>query len=118
MKRISLVFLMILAGCTSGGTKLDAQQTLYQIEGDFLIAVTVADDYKALPACGSGVVLCSDASVVAKLGPAAKNAQTVIYGAEKTVRDPNFKGDLSGIVIAAQNALNVLTTLTAALKTH
>ena len=117
MKKILIGFvLMTLAGCAT--TPKTPQQAVYQLESEYQVALAAAVAYKSLPACGPGAPLvCSDAGVVAKLKQADVTASTAIFAAQTAVRDPTFdKSKTDAVMVAATQALNVLTAIVAQTK--
>lgn len=119
MKRLALFLapLIILAACAVQ-TKTP-QQAVFQIESEYQIALTAAVTYKNLPQCGTAgaPLVCSDPNVVAKLKTADAAASAAIFAAQNAVRDPNFdKSKTSAVLLAAEQALAVLTAITAQVK--
>ena len=92
-------------------------QTVFLAKGTFLIAVGVANRYKALPPCPM-VVVCSSPAVVAVLQKSANATDAILDSAETTVRDPAFANtDAAGkAALAATNAVSALQAITAGLR--
>lgn len=113
---------LLLSSCASLGlpTPKTPRQAVYAADGAFLAAVTIANDYKALPDCVSnGPILCKNAAVVEKIKLGANAADATLKAAENTVKDPNFGGSTSdSAIVAATNAVQAFVAITSALKTH
>ena len=107
---------VIIAGCAV--TPHTPQQTVYQIESEYQVVLAAAVAYKHLPACGgSAPLICADPAVVAKLQQADTTASAAIFAAQAAVRDPNFdKSKADAVLIAAEQALAVLTAITPKVK--
>lgn len=119
--RIALVSLVFLAGCaTTGGVVTTPKTMVFQIEQNYKVAQDVAVVYEGLPDCGpKGVVLCSKPDVRAKIKKANDAALIAFQGAENAVNDPTFdQSKLSAIVAIAEQAVFVLTALSATLVIH
>lgn len=114
--------LAFLASCASLGfpPPKTPRQAVFAADGAFLGAVTVANDYKALPPCVSnGPILCKDQAVVEKIRLGANAADATLKAAENTVKDPKFGGSVAdSSIVAATNAVQAFVTITSALKTH
>jgi len=116
VKMLVVLFIASFAGCaTTGGTP---QQSIYAIKSEYQIALTAAVAYKGLPSCdiAGHPLVCSDATVVAKLKQADSVAGPSINAAEAAVRDPTFdKSTANMVLLSAQQALNILVAITAQL---
>src|SRR6267154_4100171 len=78
----ALALALALAGCSSLGlTTTSPAQGVFAARGIFSAALDVANRYKALPACGGMVVVCSTPSVVATLQKSANAANAVLDSA-------------------------------------
>lgn len=115
-------FLGMLASCASLGipSPKTPRQAVFASDGAFLGAVTIANDYKALPDCVSnGPIICKDPAVLEKIRLGASAADATLKAAEDTVKDPNFGGSTSdSAIVAATNAVAAFVSITSALKTH
>jgi hypothetical protein len=118
--RIILSALMALAllGCASGGAPQDPQQSIYALQSGYRTALTVAVAYKQLPPCGMATspLLCSSPKVVAQVQQADDVAYQAIKAAETTVRTPGAGANAQTALVAAQQALAALTSITATLQ--
>lgn len=116
MKRlISAVLLSLLVACASVQPETPAQ-AVFASKSVYAGALVIAVQYKKLPACPA-IPLCSDPLIVAKLQNADSIAAPALNSAEAAVRNPDFgKNALGTAVIAAQNAVQALTSITSTLK--
>lgn len=115
MKSLLVLSFLVLASCAS----MTPKQTVFQLESEYQLALTAAVAYKNLPKCGTAgaPLVCSDAVVVAKLQQADSVAGPAIFAAQAAVRDPNFdKSKADAVLVAANQALAVLTTILAEVK--
>ncbi|MGQ0742585.1 MAG: hypothetical protein ACT4OG_09905, partial [Alphaproteobacteria bacterium] len=106
------------------------QQAVFQAEGQYLTAKTLAARYKAQPPCAAkpataGAIplpsavapppFCSSPSVVSAIGKTEIVVEEMLAAAERTVRDPGFKWErgaaLPSGVIAAQNAVTAFANI-------
>lgn len=95
------------------------KRAVFEVEGDYLAAKTLAAKYIAEPACGTTaaapVPLCSSPAMVTTIGTTEGNVEQVLAAAENTVNDPNFvwaKGAaLPDTVIAAENAVGAFASI-------
>lgn len=120
MKRLFLIpaLPIFVAACSVLGLP-DPQtpaQAVYETQGGFLAALTVANQYKSLPPCPT-VKICSDPKVVAVVQKVATATDAALQSADATVNDPAFKDGpvAQKAALAAQSALTALTTITATL---
>lgn len=127
MKRLlALAFAgFALAACSTFGIPAPQSpaQTVYAAKGDFAAALTIANQYAALPRCGtpSAPPLCSESNIVQNVNKAAHAADASLDAAEATVRDPAFSNNsdaVSKAVAAATNAVAALQAVTSTLKTQ
>lgn len=106
----------LIAGCAV--TPATPQQAIFQIKSDYADALSAAVLYDSLPPCTAAApgIVCSDASVRAKLKQAKDIASPAIQAAENAVRDPNFdKSTSDAVVAAARQAVLALTQIIATL---
>lgn len=117
MRKLLAVFVLTLvAGCAGSLTPTTPAQSVFAAKATYAGALIVAVQYKALPACPK-VVICSDPAIVAKLQAADNIAAPALNSAEAAARNPDFgQNALQTAVIAAQNAVTALTSITATLK--
>lgn len=118
VKMVVFAGILTAYGCAVFSTSGTAQQRVYAIKSEYQLVLSAAVTYKNLPKCSApgAPVVCSDDKVVAKLQQADSVAGPAIQAAENTVRDPNFdKSTTDAVMVAAQNALNVLTAVVAQL---
>jgi hypothetical protein len=103
------------------------QQAVFQAEGQYLAAKTLAARYKAQPRCAETPPtpdappstvpppFCSSASVVSAIDRTEIIVEELLAAAERTVRDPHFKwkkgAALPSGVIAAQNAVAAFASI-------
>jgi hypothetical protein len=116
MKRIiATLFLAIIAACTTA-PKTPAQ-TVFLIESDYAAALTIAVQYKALPDCAiAQSVICSKLDVVAKIQKADDVAYPLLQAAQKVVRVEGAGANAQTAVMAAQQAVAALTSITQTLQ--
>lgn len=113
-----LLLSALLAACTASPPQ-NPQQAIYQLKSSYNAALQVAVAYKNLPPCQPAtpeVVICSKPDVVRKLQEADRVAFPAIQAAENTVRSPGAGANPQTALVAAQQALQALTTITATLK--
>jgi hypothetical protein len=113
MKRFLVIAL--LAGCSTTGTPQDPAQTIYALQSGYATALTVAVAYKGLPPCPT-TVICSSPKVVTQMQQADDLAYAAIKAAETTVRTPGAGANQQTALVAAQQALAALTSITATLQ--
>jgi hypothetical protein len=120
MQRLAfLVAALCLAACSTFGDPQTPRQTVYAAKVSFLAAVTVADQYKNLPRCGTGPVVCSSPAVIARLRLGANAADATLDAAEATVMDPKFEGsNTDAAIVAATNAVAAFTAIAGGLNAH
>jgi hypothetical protein len=114
-KSLLITSLLVASACaTQGGTPAT---TIYQVENSYNAAATVIIAYKALPPCGqpTSPILCSKAEIIAKLKTADAVAYDALVAAENTVRSPNAGANSQTAIVAAQQAIAALTSITATL---
>jgi hypothetical protein len=117
MKRyFGLMLPLALCGCVAGirpGTTAGDAQLVYEAEGNYAAALQIAVVYRDLPVCGTGVAICHDDAVVAKLqaGDAAASAalKTAQSAVQSGVATPSTIND-------AVNAVQAFSALVATLK--
>lgn len=112
----TILFLTLLAGCSSGVKPQTPRQIYAVASGDFDAAQAIAIKYEALPPCGGAAKVCRDEAVVANIKAATKRASAALDAARNTINDPNFsQGAAQEALVIAQNALALLTSITATL---
>ncbi len=111
MKIYSVLSVLLLTACASGGTP---KQTVFEIETGYKDALQVAATYDSLPSCTlKTTVICSDTAVAKKIKAAKDVAQAAIDNAEAAVRDPMFDASqVSALVTAAKYAEEALVAIT------
>ena len=121
MKRITqLVFATLAAfalfACSTAPTT--PQQSIYQLESNYNAAAQIVLAYKALPTCGgvATTVLCSKPEVIAQLKQADNVAYSALVAAENTVRTQGAGANANTAMVAAQQAIQALTAISAALQ--
>lgn len=95
------------------------QQAVYQAEGDYLAAKTLAAKYKAQTPCATAgappAPLCSSPSVVSMIEKTEIVVEESLAAAERTVRDANFRWQKGSVlpdtVIGAQNAVTAFANI-------
>jgi hypothetical protein len=114
---ISLLAILALAACGTQGVKPQTARQTYAIaSGDFDAAQAIVLKYEALPPCGGAAKLCRNEATVAKAKTAVLNASAALDMARKTIDDPSFgTGAAQTAMVIAQNALALLTAITASL---
>lgn len=118
MKKLLCVLLLcLLPGCETTKPQSPAQ-AVYAATSSYEIALSVAVSYKKLPACAAGgPLLCSKPEIVAQLQKADAAAFAALSSAQNIVRSPAFGQDAAqSAVVAAQEAVKALTTITTTLK--
>lgn len=124
MKRIAIIAALALSICGCAGFNWPSpktpRQAVFTAQGAFLGAVTIANDYKALPDCSAGgPPICKDAAILEKVRLGANAADATLKAAENTVKDPRFDGSVTdSAIVAATNAVDAFVGVTNALKTH
>ena len=113
------VLFVTLAACQSAGIPPPETpaQTVFVAKGQFLIALGVANNYRALPPCPT-VIVCSSPSVVAILQKTANATDVALDAAETTVNDPAFKDGPAAVraALLATSAISALQAITAGLR--
>lgn len=116
-KKILVLGAIALALSACATSKTDPQQTIYAAKSSLITAIQVATIYAKLPRCPNNPVPCSDQATVDNINKAANAADAAIEAAEMTVRNPQFsQSTVDASVIAAQNAVDAFTKITADLK--
>lgn len=105
----------MLAACATIAPKTPAQ-TVFAIEGDYAAAVTVAVQYKALPACGGVSALCADPATVTRIKAADDTVWASIQAAEAAVRVGADASTVLQLAVTAQKALTSLQSIVSTLK--
>lgn len=140
MKKLMLVVvplaMMLLAGCAANqspvfgadpnaGTQVaqplfdnaEAQRQVFQAKQRYLEALTVAEAYVKLPACGKSQPPCATISVVRQIQQAQPVARQALDAAESAVRNKGFGQDIQQTAVAAGLAsLRAFVTITATLN--
>jgi len=120
MKRIFfLAIALALCACATNLPATTPAQGVFAARGVFSGALDVANRYKALPPCGTPmVIVCSTPAVVTTLQQVANSTNAVLDSAEATVRNPAFAGSTASekALAAAQAAVEALTAITGTLK--
>lgn len=112
---IVAALLVLLAACAS--TPQTPAQSVYQVQGSYAAALQIAVTYKQLPPCqAGGPVLCSDAAVVKKLQTADDAAYAALTAAQNVVRTPGAGLNAQTAIVAAQQAVQAMSSITATLK--
>lgn len=112
--RKALLLALFLASC--GGSNPTAMDVAAQLDQALTVADTAIRGYIKLPDCAlpDAGKLCSDTSIVAKLGPVEQAAYDAISAYETAAIDPNTANDaLAAAKASAVQALANLTALTA-----
>lgn len=93
------------------------QQAVFAAKYSLLAALTVVADYRKLPVCAEGLILCKTSAIEKRLQALSNGAATALDDAEKAVRTSNFGSDaLTTITTSATLAVKALTTITDTLK--
>lgn len=119
MKRLigALLLAFALAGLGCATTPQTPAQSVYQVQGNYAAALNVAVAYKQLPACQpGGTKLCSDKAIVAKLQQADDVAFAALTAAQNTVRTAGAGANAQTAIVAAQQAVQALASITATLQ--
>ena len=120
MKRLigALLLAFALAGLGCATTPQTPAQSVYQVQGSYAAALQIAVTYKQLPNCAKpdAPVLCSNAQVVAQLQKADDVAYAALTAAQNTVRTAGAGANVQTAIVAAQQAVAALTSITATLK--
>lgn len=110
-----LLACFLLAACA--GAPTTPAQTIYDVESGYAAALAVAVAYKSLPPCAPAApVICSQPNVVAQLQKADDVAYQALTAAQNTVRTPGAGANAQTAIVAAQQALQALTAITATLQ--
>ena len=106
MKLLAIIPLALgLSACvTPVATGPTAQQRVYQAEGAFSAALSLAVAYEALPPCPS-TSLCADGALTHKITLSARAARAALQGAEDAVRAKTGPGQLLKAVSDAEAAV-------------
>jgi len=106
-----------LTGCGSAPTT--PAQSIYQVEADYNAAAQAVIAYKGLPACGAPTSppLCSKPEIVAQLKQADTVAYNALVAAENVARSPTAGANAATATLAAQQAVQALTSITSQLGT-
>lgn len=118
---LSLALALGVVACASVGEvpPQSPSQVVYQAEGNFNAALSVANQYKSLPTCGAtnSPVVCSNANVVRVVQQTANTAWQALQSAQATVTDPRFSGTTTDqVIVAAQNAVQAFVSVANSLK--
>lgn len=118
MKWSPLIFAaVLLAGCQNIVAPSDPAQSVFALESTLTAAITLADQYAALPACGTGVTICSSHAIVVQINAAAQAADVAIMAAQAAVTNSAVSASAQqDAVLQATTAINALTALTSTLK--
>jgi len=105
MKRLAVISLIALAGCTTAPQ--NPAQTVYAAHGTYTVALTAAVKYKALPPCGrpASPPLCSKPEVVAQLQKADDTAFLALQVAQKLVRSTEGPSTVQAALFNAEQAV-------------
>lgn len=116
MKKIAAIAIFLFVSGCGGNLGVTPAQSVFATKATYAGALIVAVQYKNLPPCPR-TPLCSDKAVVTKLQAADDIAAPALNSAEAAVRNPDFgKNALQTAVIAAENAVTALTSITSTLK--
>lgn len=116
MKRLfATIAVLLLAACASAPQT--PAQSVYAVQGSYAAALQAAVAYKQLPSCAQPAApkLCSDAAVVKKLQAADDAAYAALTAAQNIVRTPGAGLNIQTAIVAAQNAVQAMTAITASL---
>lgn len=119
MKWSPLIFAAgLLAGCQNIVAPSDPAQSVFALETTLTAAITLADQYAALPACGpTATPICSSHAIVVQINAAAQAADVAIMAAQVAVTNPAVSPSAQqDAVLQATTAINALTALTSTLK--
>lgn len=115
MKALIVILALVQAACAT--TPQTPAQSVYAVQGAYASALSIAVAYKQLPACQQGApVLCSDRAVVEKIQTADDQAFAALNAAQAIVRTPNAGLNAQTAIVAAQQAVQVLASITSTLK--
>lgn len=121
MKLFLASLLVALAAACASSAPTTPAQTIFQIESDYNAAAQIVLVYKALPRCGttdaSGarIVLCSDLDTINRLKIADNAVYASLVAAQRVALTPGAGANVATATLAAQQALQVLTAITATL---
>jgi hypothetical protein len=103
-------------GTTTTGPSAQAQIDVYKLQRDYNAGLIIAVAYKNLPDCAVAghPILCSQDSVIKQLQDADDIAAPSLLAAQNTVRAKGATNAQTAL-IAAQEAVNALTTITSKL---
>ena len=117
-KLFAVIALVALVGCVSNTVGKTAAQAVYAAHGAYAAALSVAVQYRRLPACGAplATALCSDAGIVAQVQRADDVAFAALSEAQSLARTPGITDDrVMGTLNAAQVLIGKFTSITNAL---
>ena len=116
-KLLALLAIVVLTGFGCATSPQTPAQGVYAVQGTYATALTIAVAYKALPVCQQGApVLCSQPSVVATLQKADDAAFAALTAAQNIARTPGAGANAQTAIVAAQQAVSALTSITATLQ--
>ncbi|HUZ65189.1 MAG TPA: hypothetical protein VMU82_15895 [Acetobacteraceae bacterium] len=115
--RATTLLACLLAGCTAPPpAPRDAAQAVYEAEAAYAAALSVAVQYRALPACGTDApAVCANPAVLAQLRQADATAWAALRTAQTLVQ---AGGDHPTSLAAAQTAVAAFATLIATFGTR
>jgi len=110
--RATTLLACLLAGCTAPPpAPRDAAQAVYEAEAAYAAALSVAVQYRALPACGTDApAVCANPAVLAQLRQADATAWAALRTAQARVQ---AGGNPATALAAAQTAVAAFATLAA-----
>ena len=115
-QRYYAIFLITLVSACASVSPTTPAQSVFAAKATYAGALVIAVQYKNLPPCPR-VPVCADPAIVGKLQAADNIAAPALNSAEAAVRNPDFgQSALQTAVIAAQNAVSALTSITSTLK--
>lgn len=107
----------LVAGCVSTVAPTTPAQELYGLESGLTTAVTLANQYAALPQCLAGSTSpCSTHTLVVQINAAAQTAGTAVLAAQTAVTSGQSPQAQQAALTQATTAVQTLTNLTARVK--
>lgn len=118
MRKLLFAAALILftTACTTQPTS--PAQTVYATQTAYAAALSLAVQYKSLPACGgiNAPVLCSDVKVVKQIQDADNTAYVALQAAQAAVRNPVVGTGVERAIAYANQAVGAFTAIVSSLK--
>lgn len=110
----ALILIALLTACV---TPKSPAQAVYQAQGSYASALTVAVAYKQLPRCAPlAPVICSEPAIVSKLQVADDVAFSALSSAQAIAREPGAGLSAQTAITAAEAAVSAFLAITSGLQ--